>query len=58
MDGGEFWLGLDLIHALTSQQLQQLRVDLKDYEGNHTWAKYDMFNVAHGDYKYKLTVAR
>ncbi|ROT72984.1 FreD [Penaeus vannamei] len=37
MDGGEFWLGLDLLHHLTSTELQELRVDLEDHEGGARW---------------------
>ncbi|XP_050731650.1 microfibril-associated glycoprotein 4-like isoform X2 [Eriocheir sinensis] len=38
--GGEFWLGLDALHLLTSAAKQELRIDLADWEGNHRYAKY------------------
>ncbi|XP_004467393.2 ficolin-1 [Dasypus novemcinctus] len=51
---GEFWLGNDNLHALTSQGTSNLRVDLVDFEGNHQFAKYSSFKVASAAEKYKL----
>ncbi|KAK4302418.1 hypothetical protein Pmani_025498 [Petrolisthes manimaculis] len=50
---GEFWLGLKLLNTLTSSALQQLRVDLHDWDGEHRWAKYEVFKVgpAHDNYR-------
>ncbi|XP_045125466.1 ficolin-1-like [Portunus trituberculatus] len=53
---GEFWLGLDLLHQLTSTTLQQLRIDLHDYEGEHRWAKYGFFHVGAPETKFRLSV--
>ncbi|XP_063846648.1 microfibril-associated glycoprotein 4-like isoform X2 [Scylla paramamosain] len=53
---GEFWLGLDLLHQLTSTTLQQLRIDLDDYEGEHRWAKYGFFHVGAPETKFRLSV--
>ena len=53
---GEFWLGLDNIHHLTSDNNKMLlRVDLEDFEGNTAYAEYDMFGVMSENDKYKLT---
>ena len=52
---GEFWLGLENIHRLTSDSNNMLRVDLEDFEGNITYALYDMFAVMSEDDKYKLS---
>ena len=52
---GEFWLGLDKIHRLTSDDNSMLRVDLEDFEGNTAYAEYNMFNVMSENDKYKLT---
>ncbi|RXG70053.1 Ficolin-2 [Armadillidium vulgare] len=42
----EFWLGLDNIHALVSDSLMELRIDLEDYEGNIIrWANYSYFQI-------------
>ena len=53
---GEFWLGLDEIHRLTSSGKNKLRVDLEDFAGNITYAEYDLFQVASEEEKYKLKV--
>ncbi|XP_069975213.1 ryncolin-1 [Penaeus vannamei] len=58
MDGGEFWLGLDLEHHLTSTGLLEMRVDLTDYEGNATWAKYGLFHLGDASTKYRLQVGK
>ncbi|MCL4159006.1 UNVERIFIED_CONTAM: hypothetical protein GTU68_027013 [Idotea baltica] len=53
---GEFWLGLDNIHALVSQTPMELRVDLEDFEGEKRWAKYDKFYIKDSAGNYKLTL--
>ena len=50
----EFWLGLDKIHRLTSDNNSMLRVDLEDFEGNTAYAEYNMFGVMSEKDKYKL----
>ncbi|XP_047493567.1 fibrinogen C domain-containing protein 1-like [Penaeus chinensis] len=54
---GEYWLGLDAIHALTAQAATELRVDLADFEGESRFAKYSSFSVGDRDDLYRLTVA-
>ena len=49
-----FWLGLDKIHRLTSDNNSMLRVDLEDFEGNTRYAEYNMFGVMSENDKYKL----
>jgi len=53
---GEFWLGLDKIHRLTSTTTQ-LQVDLQDFEGNSTYAQYSSFSVGDSESKYTLSVS-
>ena len=53
---GEFWLGLDKIHRLTSSDNFKLRVDLKDWQGQSRFAKYTSFTIASEGNKYKLNV--
>ena len=48
---GEFWLGLDKIHLLTSDNNSMLRVD---FEGNTSYAEYKMVNIMSENDKYKL----
>ncbi|KAL7630321.1 UNVERIFIED_CONTAM: hypothetical protein RMT77_019530 [Armadillidium vulgare] len=50
----EFWLGLDNIHALVSDSLMELRIDLEDYEGNIRWAKYSYFHISDESNKYSI----
>jgi len=51
---GEFWLGLDKMHRLTSDNISMLRVDLEDFEGNTAYAEYNKFGVMSENNKYKL----
>ena len=56
---GEHWLGLENMHLLTHQSSDppQLRVDLADWEGNTSFAKYDQFSVGDEDSDYTLSVS-
>ncbi|PFX33302.1 Fibrinogen C domain-containing protein 1 [Stylophora pistillata] len=51
---GEFWLGLDKIHRLTSHDNNILRVDLEDFEGNTVYAEYRTFRVKSEKDKFRL----
>ncbi|XP_022809807.1 ryncolin-4-like [Stylophora pistillata] len=51
---GEFWLGLDKIHRLTSNNYNILHVDLEDFDGHTRYAEYNMFGVMNENHKYKL----
>ena len=53
---GEFWLGLDKIHHLTSSATE-LRVDMQDFEGNSRYAQYTHFSVGDSASKYILSVS-
>ena len=53
---GEFWLGLDKIHRLTSSGNYKLRVDLEDFSENTYYPEYDFFKVASEREKYELSV--
>ncbi|XP_068188397.1 tenascin-like isoform X1 [Antennarius striatus] len=50
---GEFWLGLDVLHNLTTATKMSLRVDLRDADES-AFAKYARFEV--GRRNYRLTV--
>ncbi|KAM7373659.1 hypothetical protein PAMP_008495 [Pampus punctatissimus] len=50
---GEFWLGLDSLHSLTSVTRMSLRVDLRDGDTS-VFAQYSTFEVAKRNYR--LTV--
>ena len=53
---GDFWLGNDIIHAITNQSEQRLRIDLGDWQRFEAYAKYDHFHVDSEPNKYRLTV--
>ena len=54
----EFWLGLDHIHCLTSAAPRTaLRVDLANFKGNYTYAKYSFFSVCNSGTNYRLNIA-
>ncbi|KAM4876632.1 ficolin-1-like [Thomomys bottae] len=55
---GEFWLGNDNIHTLTSQGMSELRVDLVDFEGQRVFAAYSSFQMLGEADKYKLLLGR
>uniref|UniRef100_A0A8C2MF85 Ficolin A n=1 Tax=Cricetulus griseus TaxID=10029 RepID=A0A8C2MF85_CRIGR len=54
--GTEFWLGNDYLHLLTANGNQELRVDLQDFQGETSYAKYSSFRVSGEQEKYKLTL--
>ncbi|KAM7414381.1 hypothetical protein PAMA_019276 [Pampus argenteus] len=56
LDGGEFWLGNDMIHLLTWNRDMMLFVELEDFDGVIEYAQYDQFRVASERMRYRLTV--
>ena len=51
---GEFWLGLDRIHRLTSDNNSILRVAMDDFEGKTAYAEYSFFVIRSAQKKYQL----
>ena len=51
---GEFWLGLERIHRLTSDNNSMLRVDMENFEGESAYAEYSLFGVRSEHDKYRL----
>ena len=51
---GEFWLGLDKIHRLSSSEQNVLRVDLETFENETAYAVYESFSVGNEDNGYRL----
>ncbi|XP_040893364.1 proteoglycan 4-like [Toxotes jaculatrix] len=56
LDGGEFWLGNNMIHLLTLARDMVLRVELEDFDGVMEYAEYEQFKVASERLRYRLTV--
>ncbi|XP_051631446.1 fibrinogen-like protein 1 [Manacus candei] len=53
---GEFWLGNDNIHRLTSQGDYSLRIDLEDWNNKHKHAFYQLFSIEDEENYYRLHV--
>ena len=53
----EFWLGNDKIHRLTASRPSSLRVELEDWNGVKTYAKYGRFNIGNEQAQYRLEVS-
>ncbi|XP_034473212.1 ryncolin-4-like [Drosophila innubila] len=51
---GEFFLGLDKIHALTAESEQELLVVVEDFEGIEAFETYDAFAIGNEDQQYEL----
>ena len=53
---GEFWLGNQMLHFLSSQKKYRLRIDMWDWEGERSFAEYNHFKVKSEIDKYALNV--
>lgn len=52
---GEFWLGLEKIHRLTSSKgRKRLRIEMEDFTGVSCYVEFDNFTVNGEDDKYRL----
>uniref|UniRef100_UPI00358E5D3B fibrinogen-like protein 1 n=1 Tax=Myxine glutinosa TaxID=7769 RepID=UPI00358E5D3B len=52
---GEFWLGNDIIHQITSQGTYILQIDLADWNGEKRFAQYQNFRIADEKKNYQLS---
>ncbi|NWH22609.1 ANGP4 protein, partial [Grus americana] len=53
---GEYWLGNEAVHLLTSQAPYALRVELRDWEGNQVYAHYGKFQLGSERQLYRLSL--
>uniref|UniRef100_A0A665VJZ9 Microfibril-associated glycoprotein 4-like n=1 Tax=Echeneis naucrates TaxID=173247 RepID=A0A665VJZ9_ECHNA len=54
---GEYWLGLERLFHLTLKKPCELLVDLEDFSGNKSVARYSSFSVGPESYGYMLNVS-
>ncbi|KAI8516539.1 Fibrinogen- domains (FReDs) [Branchiostoma belcheri] len=54
---GEYWLGNENIHRLTTQKDYILRIDMMDWDGNKRYAEYNTFRVSGESEQYRLTIS-
>uniref|UniRef100_A0A3Q1K2W7 Fibrinogen-like protein 1 n=2 Tax=Anabas testudineus TaxID=64144 RepID=A0A3Q1K2W7_ANATE len=52
---GEFWLGNDNLHYITTQGNYSVRINLEDFDGSQRYAEYKNFKVADEKDHYRLT---
>ncbi|XP_064102241.1 ficolin-1-like [Macrobrachium nipponense] len=50
----EYWIGNDMLHALTNGVTQVLRVDMTDWDGESRYQEYSSFHVADEEHEYSL----
>ena len=55
--GGEFWLGNDNIHSLTSGGVNVLRIDMEAWDGETAFAAYTNFSIDDESTNYTLRFA-
>uniref|UniRef100_A0A8C4SN43 Angiopoietin 2b n=1 Tax=Erpetoichthys calabaricus TaxID=27687 RepID=A0A8C4SN43_ERPCA len=53
---GEYWLGNEFLHQLTSSNTYTLRVQLKDWDGNEAFSLYEQFSIGSEEQNYRLTI--
>ncbi|XP_055686863.1 angiopoietin-related protein 7 [Lutzomyia longipalpis] len=53
---GEFWIGLDKLHEITSSRIHELLIHLEDFEGERRIAKYDSFAIGGEKENYALVL--
>ncbi|XP_054428173.1 ficolin-3 [Pteronotus mesoamericanus] len=54
----EFWLGNENLHQLTLHGTWELRVELEDFNGNHTFARYESFCLLGEADHYQLVLGK
>ncbi|NWI37227.1 ANGP4 protein, partial [Picathartes gymnocephalus] len=53
---GEYWLGNEAVHLLTSRVPHALRVELQDWEGGQVYAHYGKFQLGSEQQFYRLSL--
>ncbi|KAG8588429.1 hypothetical protein GDO81_005971 [Engystomops pustulosus] len=53
---GEYWLGNEFVHQLTSQGSYSLKIQLQDWDGNEAYSLYDVFSLGSEENNYRINV--
>ncbi|XP_055670702.1 angiopoietin-4 [Falco peregrinus] len=53
---GEYWMGNEAVHLLTSQAPYALRIELQDWEGGQVYAHYGKFQLGSEQQLYRLSL--
>ncbi|XP_054089711.1 ficolin-2-like [Zeugodacus cucurbitae] len=51
-----FWIGFDILHALTQVQLNELQIELHDFNDTVKYANYENFAIGDENEKYALNI--
>ena len=54
---GNFWLGNENMHRITSANKMTLRVDLEDWNGRKVFARYENFKIGNEKSRYEMLVS-
>uniref|UniRef100_A0A8C6AEY3 Angiopoietin 4 n=1 Tax=Marmota marmota marmota TaxID=9994 RepID=A0A8C6AEY3_MARMA len=54
---GEYWLGNEAVHQLTSRATYSLRVELEDWEGQEAYAQYERFQLGSEAQLYRISLS-
>ncbi|XP_007442744.2 angiopoietin-2-like [Python bivittatus] len=55
---GEYWLGNDFIHLLTTENRYSLHIKLQDWENNEAYSVFEHFQVGSEEQNYRLYARR